>query len=372
MPTNLATLYALQNKTNPKREQAKMMAEGIKTIEPDKYGYSSLAKIPLMYMYGQAAGEAAGIDEQNKEEMSGYLKSGMENEALKVKNEALKTGSEIAKNTSTIDKNRVEIGGKLLEGALKLKGDSRLAALNNPQLKAAMGIPEEVAVTASEDKGDFTTFDSTNYKTGIVKKWLLNKGDGKISVAGSTNGEGNEWMPIEGTTKPDVISPEAEAQKIRIGKAGKADKTGEESVNQQKAVVWKQYLEKGESSLTPQQANLIQIRDADMRSAADVVKLDPKMYGKSAQEVAEKINGIASQLKQQRINRETTSKGDGTAFDVAEAYKKGGTAKGGFNPYNTSSVVAPQPAASKYQEGDKAKLPSGKTATYRNGQWVAD
>ena len=214
MPTNLATLYALQNKTNPAREKAKMMAEGIKTIEPDKYGYSSIAKIPLMYMYGQAAGEASNIDAAQNEEISGLMKSTAEAETLKAKSEADKSKSEIAKNTSTINKQEVETAAKMLEvnkGLGKVSKEAQIAHINSPEVKAALRIPGNITITSIEDDetGTWSVFDAYDTTDSTVRKYLLNNTTGEIKPAA----EGNKW----GNTIPLAPVPHEDKTPNEIG-----------------------------------------------------------------------------------------------------------------------------------------------------------
>ncbi len=62
--SDIATLFAAGMKSNPYREQAKMLTDSANAIPNDAYGYGAIARIPSMLFAGQKMGEAQQYDEQ--------------------------------------------------------------------------------------------------------------------------------------------------------------------------------------------------------------------------------------------------------------------------------------------------------------------
>ena len=65
---NLSQLYNLAHRPNRPREQAGMMAETMRAMPTDRYGYSAIAKIPMMALMGKYMGKAATFEEQRSQE----------------------------------------------------------------------------------------------------------------------------------------------------------------------------------------------------------------------------------------------------------------------------------------------------------------
>ena len=269
MPTNLATLYALQNRTNPAREKAKMFAEGVKTIEPDNYGYSSIAKIPLMYMYGQAAGEASNIDAQNNEAISGLMKSTVENEQLKAKNEGLKT-------QSTLDKNRVDMTAKVLETAMKMAdtidddGASATSYLN--QNKEAFGLGDDISISKVKKTGQHALIGLFNKNDNSESLFNFDTKNGKLLKVGKDN-QWEEATPEDLTnfskTQPDVHSPERLKQELQLKAAGKTPNenaiTPQDRDYKQNLEVYLKYIAPAMKSDNPDEINRINNSDVGRR-----------------------------------------------------------------------------------------------------------
>lgn len=62
---NASQIYGQQFKANPARNRATMLQNTINHMPQDRYGYSDLAKIPMMWAAGKSMGEAEQIDQQN-------------------------------------------------------------------------------------------------------------------------------------------------------------------------------------------------------------------------------------------------------------------------------------------------------------------
>ncbi len=62
MPTNMSTLYSTAYKNNPHRDRLAVMSGVMNNMPQDRFGYSSIAKIPMMYALGDELGQSAEFE----------------------------------------------------------------------------------------------------------------------------------------------------------------------------------------------------------------------------------------------------------------------------------------------------------------------
>ncbi len=104
---SLAEQYAAKGKaqTNPYRQKAEVLAAGAKNIKDDRYGYGGIARIPIMAMYGGAAGKASRRDDENAQAMDDFVtqnaKSEEDKAALKSKFQIMSKVMDYVNNGNT-------------------------------------------------------------------------------------------------------------------------------------------------------------------------------------------------------------------------------------------------------------------------------
>lgn len=81
MPTDMATLYGQAYKNNPHRDRAAVLSGAINNQPQDRFGYSSIAKIPMMYALGGELGKSADFENSRSDALIGIAEQQGEREA---------------------------------------------------------------------------------------------------------------------------------------------------------------------------------------------------------------------------------------------------------------------------------------------------
>ncbi len=255
---SLAQLYSLRDRTNPALERAKITASSMNAIPQDKYGYSSIAKIPLMYMYGQQSGEAANIDvaqneqinkaiaieqelmqaeevrkaaeEKRKETEFGWKGTEQEYKATEEARKVAGEGRDITKSQADIQKTGIDTRAKIIETAQSIKDDNARKAYLN-QNADALGMDTStwtISYSKQEGKRTITTF--FNKKDSSTMDMLMDEQSGIYKAMGNqwvlmNPDETDAFLSVFSKTAPpksDVLSDKALAQREKIAKAGRS------------------------------------------------------------------------------------------------------------------------------------------------------
>ena len=149
----LSSLYSKYLFNNPARERASVLASTVSSIPRDRYGYGSLAKIPMMYVLGKELGTAQRIDEENKTRLWGMLNEEQKRQRAK---QFLDTFERLLKNPKT-EGIAIELWNREAPDMLGI----------NHKIEAAYSTPEVTGVKFKEGGGWW----GIDKRTGAIVVW---------------------------------------------------------------------------------------------------------------------------------------------------------------------------------------------------------